>query len=217
VASQKLADGVWFLKGVSHNSLVLDFNEYIVVIEGPVNAAQAEAVIAEAHRLVPSKPIRYLINTHHHFDHLGGVRTFAGEGVTIVTTSAAQGYIEMALRAPRTLNPDKLSTSGRKPAVEGVSSKRVLTDGTHTIELYSLVYQPHVDALLFAYLPKDKILVQADITVVAAPDAANTAPNPLSVKFHDDIQRLKLDVKQIVGIHGGVTSVEQLDRLVAVR
>ena len=215
VASQKLGDGLWFLKGASHNSLVADFNDYIVVIEGPVNEAQAEAVLAEARRLVPNKPIRYLVNTHHHFDHLGGVRDFMSEGATVIATAADRPYYEQIFRAPHTLNPDKLTQSRRNPTIEGVSEKRVLSDGSHTIELYTLSYKPHVDSLMFVYLPKEKILVQADVTVAAPANApAPATPNPLSVKLYDDIQRLKLDVAQIVGIHGGVTTIAQLQGLV---
>src|SRR5207247_580308 len=85
-ASQKLADGVWLLP-TSHNSLVVEFADHVVVIEGPLSEARSDYVIAETHRLVPNKPIRYLVNTHQHFDHSGGVRTFAAEGATIITAA----------------------------------------------------------------------------------------------------------------------------------
>ena len=70
VASQKLADGVWFIGGGSHNSLAVEFKDFVTVIEGPLDDARSNAVIAETHKLIPNKPIRYLVNTHHHWDHL---------------------------------------------------------------------------------------------------------------------------------------------------
>src|SRR6266566_5431973 len=85
VVSQKLADGVWFLGGGTHNSVLIEFKDYVAVVEAPNDENRSNAVIAEVKNLVPSKPIKYLINTHHHFDHSGGVRTYVAEGATIIT------------------------------------------------------------------------------------------------------------------------------------
>ncbi len=82
---EKTGDGIWFVAGGSHNSMVVEFPTYITVIEAPLGEARSLAVIAEAKRLVPNKPIKYLINTHSHFDHSGGVRTYVAEGATIIT------------------------------------------------------------------------------------------------------------------------------------
>ena len=83
-----MGDGVWYLIGGSHHSLVVEFNDYIAIIEAPLSEERSMAVIAEAKKLVPNKPIKYLLMTHHHFDHTGGLRTYAAEGVTIVTNQS---------------------------------------------------------------------------------------------------------------------------------
>ena len=80
VESQKLADGVWLLGGGTHNSVLVEFNDFVAVVEAPQNEARSLAVIAEANRLVPNKLIRYLVNTHHHMDHAGGLRTYLSQG-----------------------------------------------------------------------------------------------------------------------------------------
>ncbi len=113
VQSEKLADGIWFVGGGSHNSMVVEFPTYITVIEGPLGEARSLAVIAEAKRLVPNKPIKYLINTHSHFDHSGGVRTYVAEGATIITQEINVPFYQKAWAAPRTLAPDNLSKSGQ--------------------------------------------------------------------------------------------------------
>jgi glyoxylase-like metal-dependent hydrolase (beta-lactamase superfamily II) len=87
--SQKLADGVWLIAGGTHNSLAVDFRDFATVIEAPLNEERSLAVIAEVGRLIPNKPIRYVVNTHHHFDHSGGLRTYLAQGATIVTHQAA--------------------------------------------------------------------------------------------------------------------------------
>jgi glyoxylase-like metal-dependent hydrolase (beta-lactamase superfamily II) len=210
VETMKLGNGVWYLGGGSHHSLLVEFKDHLVVIEAPLDESRSNAVIAEVHKLVPGKPIRYLINTHNHFDHLGGVRTYAAEGATIIAPLVDKGYYEKFLNAPRTLNPDQLAKSGKKVKVEGVDGKRVLTDGAQSIELYVWKFD-HNDAMLFPYLPKEKLLVQADMAV--APPANGPAPrtaNPVSLALYNDIEARKLDVAQIAGIHGGISPWKDL-------
>src|SRR5438034_10548799 len=80
-----LTDGVFYIRGATHHSAAVEFADHVVVVEGPLNEQRSLAVIAEVKKLVPNKPIRYLVNTHHHFDHSGGLRTYVDQGVTIIT------------------------------------------------------------------------------------------------------------------------------------
>ena len=91
--STKLADGVWHVTGGSHHSVVVEFNEYIAVAEAPLDEARSLAVIAEAKKLGSNKPIRYVLTTHHHFDHSGGLRTYVAEGATVVTHQSNVPYL----------------------------------------------------------------------------------------------------------------------------
>ena len=201
--SKQLGPGVWMVLP-AYASIVVDFRDYIVVIGGGNNDARAEATIAEARRLVPNKPIRYVINTHAHFDHMGGLRAYAAEGVTILTHESNRAYFERIFNAPRTLNPDKLTSSKRKVTIEGmVGDKRVLTDGARTIELHKQQGNFHQDGLIFAYLPNEKVLLQADMFNPPA-DPNFTTPaviNMNSVNLFDNIQRLGLDVQAFVPEH----------------
>src|SRR5213593_3127660 len=170
--SQKLADGVWLIAGGSHNSLAVDFRDFATVIEAPLNAERSLAVIAEVGRLIPNKPIRYVVNTHHHFDHTGGLRTYLAQGATIVTHQANKEYYENVLftTAARTLQPDRFSTfypyftGGRRPLpIETVNQKYVVSDGVRTIDLYPMPGLNHAATMLIAYFPKERILVNADL------------------------------------------------------
>ena len=97
------------MKGGSHHSIAIDQRDHIVVVEAPQNEARSAAVIAKVKETIPNKPIRYLVNTHVHFDHSGGLRTYVDEGATIVTHALNKPYYEQAWAAPRTLNPDLLA------------------------------------------------------------------------------------------------------------
>jgi glyoxylase-like metal-dependent hydrolase (beta-lactamase superfamily II) len=199
--SEKLGDGVYLITG-GYAVIAIDFKDYIALVESGQNEARGLAVIAEAKRLIPNKPIKYLINTHSHIDHSSGLRAFVAEGVTILTHQINKAYLEQVLSAPHTLNPDKAQTAGKKPIVEAVGEKKVLTDGTHVVELYHLQNFLHHDGMLIAYFPKEKVLLEAD---GYNPQAATaTPPSPPSVfttSLLDNIQRLKLDVQRIVPVH----------------
>jgi glyoxylase-like metal-dependent hydrolase (beta-lactamase superfamily II) len=212
VTAEKLADGVFYLKGGSHHSVAIDQRDHIVVVEGPLDEARSTAVIAKVKETIPDKPIKYLVNSHVHFDHSGGVRTYVAEGATIVTHEMNKPYYEKAWAAPLTLNPDKMSQANRTATFETFADKHVLTDGTRSIEVHQIGGNGHNDAFAMVYLPAEKILMEVDAW---APPAANTPPpsppSPFAVNLYENIQRLKLDVRQIAALHG--PRVATLDEL----
>jgi len=213
VETDKVADGVWYVTGGTHHSVLVEMNDHLVVLEGPQDDARATAVIAEVKKTVPNKPIKYVVNSHHHFDHAGGLGAFVAEGATIITHDASKAFIEQSLAAPRTVQPDKLAQSGKKATVEGMQDKRVLSDGTRTVELYLIQGTMHGDGLIMAYLPKEKLLVEADAYTPAAPNASPPAqPNPVQVNLYDNIERLKLAVDQILPLHGRKVPLAELQK-----
>ena len=163
----------------------------------PSNDARTEAAIAEAKRTVPGKPIRYLVNTHGHFDHSGGLRGFVAEGITIVTHQLNKPYFEQILAFPHTINPDRLARAPRAPVIEGVADVRVLSDSTRTLALHHVRGNLHNDTLLMAYLPKEKLLMQADAFAARPPGARPLPPGrPFTVNLWENIQRPKPDVEK---------------------
>ncbi len=200
-SSQKLADGV-FLIMPAYAALAVDFKDYIVIVEGPQSTERGEAVIAEAKKAIPNKPIKYVVNTHNHFDHSSGLRPFVAEGATIITHAQNKAYFQKVLAQPHNLNPDKQSQVKNKVMVETMTDKKVLTDGNHTIELYRLQGSNHNDGLIVAYLPKEKILVEADaFNPPANPNAPPVPPNGNNLNLQANIERLKLDVETIIPVH----------------
>lgn len=216
---QKLADGVYYLTGTNAHTIAVDQSDHIVVVEAPANEARSDAVIAKIKETIPSKPIRYVINSHGHFDHSGGLRTYVDEEATIVTHQMNQPYFERAWAAPRTINPDRLARSKKAAKFETVTDKHVLTDSKRNVEIHSIAGSGHNDAFLMVYLPKEKILVEGDAFTPGAADAPPPAvPNPYTVNLYENIQRLKLDVRQIAALHGPrVTTMADLRAAIGVK
>jgi glyoxylase-like metal-dependent hydrolase (beta-lactamase superfamily II) len=205
-----VADDVYYFTGGTHHSVILGFNDYVVVVEAPLDETRSSAVISEVKKLFFNKPIRYLVNTHAHFDHAGGIRTYAAEGATILTYQMNKPYYEKTFAMPRTLAPDKLSQSKKRAVIEAVPEKRVLTDGTHTLELYHVPNQ-HNEGMLIAYLPNAKIVIEADLyTPPAAGSKPPETPSPYTVALLDNLEKLKLNYEKVVGLHGRVATKDEL-------
>jgi glyoxylase-like metal-dependent hydrolase (beta-lactamase superfamily II) len=212
VDAKEIADNIWFLGGGSHNSVMAEFNDYVAVLEAPLNETRSSAVIAAVKNLAPGKPIKYIINSHHHFDHSGGLRTYVSEGATIITYAGNTKFYVEAWKAPRTISPDKLSKNPKKATFVQVNDKYELTDATNTLVLYHNQGSPHNGGMLIGYFPKAKILFVVDeyspgrlVEGKLVPVAQGFADN-----LYVNIQRLKLDVSTIAPGHGNVVPYSEM-------
>ena len=207
----KLAEGVWQLTPNGEGSVLVEFKDYVVMVEAPGGDAVTEASIASAKRLAPGKPIKYAINTHHHADHAGGMRAYVAEGIPIITHESHRKYYdEQIFKNPHSLNPDRLARAPRAPMLETVKDKRVITDGTMTLEIHLMRDQPHSEGLLMVYLPKDKLLIQSDAYIPRPGAPPLPMPSPYTTNLVDNISRLKLDVARVVQVHGGSTPYSEV-------
>jgi glyoxylase-like metal-dependent hydrolase (beta-lactamase superfamily II) len=219
VAVQKMAEGVFYLTGGSHHSLAIEMKDHIVLVDLPQTEQRALAVVAKAKETVPNKPVRFVITSHHHWDHLGGIRTAMDEGATIVTHQSNKAFLERVAKTPHTLVPDRLAASKKSAKIQTVGDKGQLTDGTRTIELHRITGYEHTGDMMAVYLPKEKILAQPD--AFTPPAQAGTALIPPAVPFaralYDTILRNKLDVQTITPLHGNrTTDVAELARAAGV-
>ena len=216
--SEKAADGVWFLAGGSHNSVLIEMKDHLILVESPLYDGRALAVIAEARRLVPGKPIRYVINSHHHFDHSGGLRTAVAEGATLVTSEQARGWFEQVMANPNSIRPDAMATSGRRATVMGVSGERSFTDGERTVRVYTIDDSVHARGFLMVWLPKERLLVEADAYTPGPPNSPPPAVvNANNLNLASNIERLKLDVDRILPLHGRMVPLAELNTAIGRR
>ena len=181
---EKLADGVYVIHNVAaqnYNTMAVEFKDHIVAIEAPGSSDGADAVIKRIKETIPGKPIRYVVVTHHHGDHIGGLRSFIAEGATVITTLQNRQVVETMAKAPQ---KDTLAKNPRKPQFLFIENgNRTMTDGEQTVELIDVGPNPHARELLIAYLPKQLIVFQGDLFFIPNNDAPVGPPQPSTLSF----------------------------------
>jgi glyoxylase-like metal-dependent hydrolase (beta-lactamase superfamily II) len=156
-----------------------------------------------------------VINSHHHFDHAGGLRAAVADGATLVTSMPGVSFFQKAFATPNSIAPDMLTKSGRTAKVEGYDGRRVFTDGQRSIELHAITANVHAQGFNMVYLPKEKMLIQADAFTPGAPNSAPPAkPNGNHISLIANIERLGLKVDNILPLHGRIVPVAELYRMV---
>jgi glyoxylase-like metal-dependent hydrolase (beta-lactamase superfamily II) len=186
------------VRGGTHNNIFIATDKYLIAVEAPNDDGQSQQAIAMAKKRYPGKPVRYLILTHHHVDHVGGMRTFAAEGATIVVGKGDGEYLRRALARPETLNPDAPKKKFAAEVIE-VDGKWSVSDGGREVDAFVLD-NPHASPYLLPYIPDAKVGVVTDLYVPGGP----VIPNPMVLALVKGIDKWGLKPETIVGGHGSV-------------
>jgi glyoxylase-like metal-dependent hydrolase (beta-lactamase superfamily II) len=208
VTSEKLGDGLYRLTtgAGSYDSLIVEFKNYTMMLEAGQPVARGVAYIEETKRLIPNKPIRYVMDTHPHSDHTGGLPALVAEGATIITQKNNVEFLEKALNTPRTLLDDPLAKNPKKAKFEAVEEKKVYSDGTRTVEFYHVYPVPHSNGLLIAYIPKEKVLFQGDFTVTPGQPANDHVKALFPI-----LEKLNLDFDRYINVHASTAPQSKAD------
>jgi glyoxylase-like metal-dependent hydrolase (beta-lactamase superfamily II) len=210
----KLGEGLYLIRG-PYNVLFAAFRDHVAVFEAPLNSRYAETCLELIRKTLPDRPIRYVVATHFHYDHVAGLRPYIAGGVPIVTTPDAKGVIERVASSPRGMYPDALSRRPVEPRIETVTGAKAIDDGTNRVELYDIGPTEHVAQLLVAYFPRQKVLFEADVwdPISLELDVAGTDAATLARKMRE----LGLEVERIIPVHGVPTTMAALERGLSVR
>src|SRR5438094_1626924 len=210
----EVAKGVYHIKGSDHHSMAVEMKDHVIMIEAPFFEERSVAVIKAVEEKIPGKPIKYLVVTHFHIDHSGGIRAYAAKGATILMQETNMPFLKTLLSRPKTMRPDSLAKAGNiTPKLQGVKDIKSLTDGERTVELRDLP-NPHSSGMLMVYLPKEKILFESDLFTPGTPvDPTNTLGVENAVALFTGINNANIQVDRIVGGHGEVAPLRELAKI----
>lgn len=199
---RKMGDGVYLIEQFSYRVMFVEFDDYIMVLETPINTDLSKVILRLVKQTVPNKPLKYTSFSHFHFDHSGGLREYIAEGAVIIVPPGNKTFVEQIAKSKFTIKPDTLALNPRAPLIETFEKKRVFTDGKRTVELYSIGSVSHVRDMVMFYFPKEKILFQGDMF-----SPLDSGGIPPVIEVYDElvkkVDELKLDVETLISVHSG--------------
>jgi hypothetical protein len=213
----ELAPNVQHVQGGTANNLIVAMKDFLIVFDAPYGELQSRWTIEAAKAKYPGKPIRYLVLTHHHMDHTGGMRTYVADGATIIVPSEDQAYFEKVVRAPHTLVPDDLQKKPRTPVIYGVFENMTIKDDTAEIRLYNLSAaanaeaprntNPHVEGMLIGHVMDNKLIYVTDLISPRGP----IARSPETIAVGKSLREFDVRDTDLTFVGGHGTTAKQAD------
>ncbi len=209
----EIAPGVVHVVGGTHNSLLVEMADYLVMVDAPISDAQSLWVVNAARQRFPGKPIKWLVLTHHHMDHIGGLRGILGEGAVLVVGQGAAQHYRKVLAAPMERDPDMKPMDFSGVQILEVPESHVMSDSKgRQVIAYAMQNNPHAKGMLMVYVPDAKLGFVTDLWSPGVP--LPDKPNPALISVVRTVQRAGIQPERFAGGHGGVAPYGELAKLV---
>ena len=226
----QLADNVYVMPHIrpGFHPMVIEFNEYLMVVDTPAgwhevhqlpamqwvdgatSSSTGTRLLEGIRQKISEKPIKYVVLTHHHSDHAGGIRPFVAEGATLLSSESTASVLKEAVENSFTLEPDQLTHQQLTPKIEVIHNKHTISDDRMEVQLIDVGKNPHAEGMLVVHLPNQKILYQSDLF---EPTNINFFPNkariPVMKWFVNWLDNSELDYEQLYAIHAGLRITDE--------
>jgi glyoxylase-like metal-dependent hydrolase (beta-lactamase superfamily II) len=208
----ELTPNVQHVEGGTANNLIVAMKDHLVIFDAPYGELQSRWVIDAAKAKYPGKPIRYLVLTHHHMDHTGGMRTYVAEGAKVIVPSPDKAYFEKDVKAPHTVVPDALQKKPRGAEITEVKDQMTLKDETGEIRLYNIP-NPHVQGFLLVHVVQGNILYVTDLISPRGPIDRSEA----TVAVGEILRKYGITGATIAGGHGTIAKQSDIGPALAAK
>jgi glyoxylase-like metal-dependent hydrolase (beta-lactamase superfamily II) len=200
VVVQKYSNNIYFieLKHTDDKVMIVEFNDFILVAEAPLNSKNGELVIQEVKKLIPNKSIKYFVFGHFHPHYIGGIRAFIHKGVKILSTKMDEDYVQYLAKSFHTINPDSLQINPKKLQIETIEDKKIISDDKFELVIYFIgAKSKHTKDYLIYYFPSEKLLFEDDLAWINKEGEIRKAGGRQS-GLYNSIKELGLDVNTII-------------------
>lgn len=213
---KEIVDGVWLMPvfsglGITYNVMMIELEDYIILIDAPLFDGYSRGIQQVSNNISPGKPIKYVVASHYHTDHIGGINYFISKQVPIISNIGNEDFIKEVARVKHTVFPNSQMLNPSEAIVESFKKKRSFKDEKREVVLYEINGSPHVDEMILVYLPNERILFVADLLM-----SSYQNPTPMYNESLDYliefVKKNKLEVDIYVPSHGKILSAEKLRR-----
>ena len=166
-AVTEIAKGVWDVRVGRNGGPAIEFEDHLVMFEPVGSEAQFFARLDAANKLVPGKQVTAVIATHHHSDHAAAIRGAVARGLTVIAEKGNEELYREFVSRPAVNFPDSLARNPRPMVFTPVDTALVLEDRRQRLEIYHVVEHLHMSNAVFAYLPRERILMEGDLSDVS--------------------------------------------------
>ncbi len=197
--TRKLTDNVYVFRYEGAQAMFVVTRDGVIATD-PMNPAAAKVYVQEIKKIT-SAPVRYVVYSHHHLDHISGGAPFKETGATFVAHRRAKDHL-VRLKNPNAVIPDLVVDD------EGT----VLTLGGTRLEL-RFVGRNHSDNSLVMFLPQEKIIFAVDFLPIRELPFRNLPDSYVREWFQSIDQVLQLDWDKMIAGHprqGGIGTKEDV-------
>jgi len=200
IKTEKFNEHIYFveLKHTDDRVMIVEFSDFLLVAEAPINSKNGELIIAEAKKIAPNKPIKYFVFGHYHEHYLGGMRPFIHKGAKIICSEINREYVKYIANAPHTLNPDSLHIEPKPLQIENINDSLTISDGNYKMIIYFIGEKSqHTKDYLIYYFPTEKILFEDDLVWIKREGEIEKA-GKRQEGLYNAIMELNLDIEIII-------------------
>jgi glyoxylase-like metal-dependent hydrolase (beta-lactamase superfamily II) len=204
---QDVGPGVALVQGGTHNALVVEMQDYLIVFDAPVGDTYSKWLLEAAAAKFSGKPVKYLVLTHHHMDHSSGTRLYTAQGATLVVGAGNAPFFRSSFSAPHRTNPVVVQGSIADARITEVADRLVLTDGKREVGIYAME-NPHAAGMVMGYVTDAKLGFVTDVWSPGTP--LGPKPNPGQISVVNAVKKHGLTPERFAGGHGSTQPYAEL-------